>query len=232
MPELKAGTVQVWWAGPGDARPGHLDLLDADELDRHGALRRAEDRDRFVVGCALTKLAAAAQLGINPAAVRLRRTCDDCGKPHGKPRLPGTGLELSLSHSGGIVVLAVARETPVGIDVERVDRRLDPELMRDHVFGDGEVLATEPAAFITVWARKEAALKATGEGLRVPLRDVVVTAADERARLLSWTGRPDAPARIHLTDLDAGVDHRACLATIGPAAPVVLEQPAVVLLEV
>ena len=53
------GTADLWWARRQDASPRHARLLDQAEQRRYAAYRREEDRDRFLVGCALAKTALA-----------------------------------------------------------------------------------------------------------------------------------------------------------------------------
>jgi 4'-phosphopantetheinyl transferase len=198
------------------------ELLDGTERDRHSRYLRAVDKDRFLVGCTLLKRAAAAQLGTDARTVTLVRTCPDCDQPHGKPTLPQSGIELSLAHSGSRVVVASALRTPVGVDVEQETATLDHDSLAGTVLTGREAatLAALPAArrragFLAYWTRKEAVLKATGDGLRVPLHQVEVTGPVEPPRVLSLAGR--SPEQIALLGLDAGPDHAAALAVIGPA---------------
>src|SRR5438067_3838099 len=86
------GHCEVWWAGPELARPAHLALLNAGELDRRERLRRPVDRARFTVGAALLRLVVSRYTGDDPTAVTVDRTCADCGEMHGKPRVPRSGL--------------------------------------------------------------------------------------------------------------------------------------------
>jgi 4'-phosphopantetheinyl transferase len=229
VPRLDEGDVHVWWASPGDVAPWMCELLDDVERRRHEALRRPADRDRFMVGCALLKRTAAAQTDQDARTIRLVRTCPDCGEPHGKPRLPGSGLGLSLSHSGERVVVAVARGTPVGVDVEQAADSIDPDELAGSVLTEGEAaaLAALPAverraAFLAYWTRKEAVLKATGEGLRTPLRDVEV---GERVVRVAGSGET-----ISVLDLDAGAGHVAALAVLGPPPRRLLQASAAALL--
>jgi 4'-phosphopantetheinyl transferase len=234
IPRLADGAVHVWWASPAAAAPWLDELLDGLERERRDRLHRQVDQNRFVVGNAMLKSAAAAELHIDAGSVQLERTCADCGRPHGKPRLPGSGLELSLSHSGHRVVIALARQTPVGIDVEENARGVNPDELASTVLTGGEAatLAAVPApqrrdAFLTYWTRKEAVLKATGDGLRVPLHDVEVSGPFEAPRLLRMAGRDGG---ISLHDLDAGAGHVAALAVIGPPARQLVELDARALL--
>lgn len=141
--------------------------------DRLTAYRRQEDRDRFLLGCATVRRVVGALLGIAPGAVVLDRSCADCGRPHGKVRVVAPHPpELSVSHSGDVVLVAVHRGAPIGVDVERVDPDLDTASLSGFVLSpeEAEVVGSVPAAdrtraFTTYWTRKEAVLKATGDGL-------------------------------------------------------------------
>ncbi|MFJ4922385.1 4'-phosphopantetheinyl transferase family protein [Streptomyces sp. NPDC088725] len=137
------------------------------------------DFARYVTGRVLARSALALLCGTEPEAVR-RTRCPGCGGAHGKPQALGGAArwELSLMHSGDVVAVAVTQGFPVGLDVERLDdppepppeAGLPPEY--ELVLTAEERAAVIPlpraeraAAFMTYWTCKEAALKATGEGL-------------------------------------------------------------------
>jgi 4'-phosphopantetheinyl transferase len=222
VPPLLPAECQIWWAGLADCRPDHRRLLDAVESQRRAAFRAAADQDRFTLGVVLTRTVLAAHLGVAPEQVKLDRTCPDCDRPHGRPRLvSGAGPAFSVSHSGDLVGVAFATATGVGLDVEQVapsraeglaDAVLSPTEREDF---DRLEPARRGTDFFRYWVRKEAVLKATGEGLRVPLPDLTVSAAGQPPRLVEWAGRPDAPSRFTLYDLDGGPGHAASLAVIG-----------------
>jgi 4'-phosphopantetheinyl transferase len=219
--------AQVWWAAPDDARAWHLELLDEGERARHAALARPADRARFLVGCALLRLVLAAHVGEPPARVALSRDCDRCGRPHGRPRLVGGRIEVSVSHSGERTVVAVALDHPVGVDVERDDEVLDVDAIARRLLTPAEAVAYSalpPAdrrrGLLTYWTRKEAALKATGDGLRVAPSRLTVSGPDEEPRLLAWRGRPELAGRMTLHRLHAGPDHVASLAVLGTGVEV------------
>jgi 4'-phosphopantetheinyl transferase len=221
------GTADIWWARRQDASARHPELLDETEHQRWAAYRREEDRERFLVGCALAKTALARYTGQDPAEVRFDRTCGQCGQPHGKPVIKGGGLEHSVAHSGDLVAVAVAR-APVGVDVEQLDDRAhplggdgDPEALARLVLADSEraaLAAIHPSgrarAFLVAWTRKEAVTKATGDGLRASFSEVIVAADAGPPRLLSWP-YPHAPQIVSLNDLDADPGYVAALAVIG-----------------
>jgi 4'-phosphopantetheinyl transferase len=220
------GCAEVWWARRQDAAPGLAGLLDQAERERWAAFRRDADRERFLVGCALAKAVVAAGTGREPAWVRFDRACRQCGRPHGKPAVVGGGPELSVTHSGDLVAVAVAA-APVGVDVEQLDGRPrapgggDPAALARMVLAEDEraALAAVPAdgrvrAFLVAWTRKEAVTKAQGDGLRVPFGDVIVAADAAGPRLAAWP-YPQDPRSVSLFDLDPGPGYVAALAVLG-----------------
>jgi 4'-phosphopantetheinyl transferase len=223
---LDPGTADVWWAHRQDASARLAELLDETEQGRRAAYRRAEDRERFVVGCALAKTVLARYSGRRPADVRFDRACATCGRPHGKPVATGLGLEHSVSHSGDLVAVAVAR-SPVGVDVEQLDGRSrpvgggDPQAVARLVLGADEqaaLAAVRPSdraqAFLVAWTRKEAVTKATGDGMRVSFSDVVVAVDGGAPRLISWP-YPRPPETVSLRDLETETGYVAAIAVIG-----------------
>jgi 4'-phosphopantetheinyl transferase len=220
------GTAGVWWARRQDAAPRLAGLLDDTERQRWAAYRRDADRARFLVGCALAKTVVAACTGQRPAQVSFDRVCRQCGKPHGKPAVRGGGPELSVSHSGDLVAVALAT-APVGVDVEQLDGRArelgdgDPAALGRIVLAEEEraaLAAIEPEgrarAFLVAWTRKEAVTKARGDGLRVPFGEVVVAADLAAPRVTAWP-YPQDPRSVSLFDLDPGPGYVAALAVIG-----------------
>jgi 4'-phosphopantetheinyl transferase len=214
----------VWWARATDVSPPLRELLDPAEGRRLAAFQRQADGDRFTVGRALLRLALVECLGLSPQEVNLVSRCGLCGAPHGKPRLTHrlSPVELSISHSGDRVVVAFMLGTPVGVDVEQ----FRPDLPVDELVGkvlsapeERRLRRWEPAcrmpAFLTSWTRKEAVVKATGEGIRADLRSIEVSGLGEPARLLAWAGSPASLLGISLHDLAPGRGYVASLAVLG-----------------
>jgi len=222
----------VWWARPTAETPRLLGMLDEIERGRYANYRREIDRLRFLTGRALIRAVAGTSLSIEPAAVELDSSCFDCGKPHGKPKVVGSTLEVSISHSGDRVVLAVTTGAPVGVDVEEV-RAAEVDDLAGIAFSPAELTvfgavpeAQRRGAFFTYWARKEAVLKATGKGMSLGMTKVTLSGHDEPPRVVATeAAEVDAP-NAHLTDLDAGPDYRACVAVFATEAPKVTEHDA------
>lgn len=225
----------MWWAEPAAEGRRALAHLDAAERTRHHTYRCPADAARFATGRAVAKLALGKLLGRAPCEVRLDASCPHCGAEHGKPRMPGSGLELSIAHAGDRVAVAISEGAPVGVDVEwiaRHDGRGDLPL-EALTSGERRILAALPAAsrtvgFLHYWTRKEAVLKATGHGLAIDLRNVGVSAPAEPPRLERWTAAAALPAPAHLRALSPGPGYLACVAVLSERPPEVVERRACV----
>lgn len=165
-------------------------LLTDGERARRDAYLRPDDRQRFAAGTALARLAVGRHAGLAPDGIRFHRSCARCGDPHhGKPRAIGLDVHHSLSHSGQVVAVAVTDAAPVGVDVEaRLPLDDAPRLMAT-VCDPSEGPVDDLEDLYVCWCRKEAVLKATGDGLSVPLTEVVVSPPGHAAALVSYRGQ-------------------------------------------
>ena len=148
------------------------------------------------------------------------RTCDRCGAQHGRPRVVGSGIELSVSHSGDLVLVAVSDGSPIGVDVEEITARgpVDHNRVAMRVCDPSErPHLGNLRDFLVYWTRKEAVLKASGDGLRVPPAHVVVTPPDLPPAVLAWRGRPRLDCQ--MANLELGPGYVASLAVL-TAAPI------------
>lgn len=206
--------VDVWWARPVLHAPRLVALLDGHERERLERFRRPADAARYLAAHALARLVLAEHLGTDPAAIVVDRTCR-CGKPHGRPTVPE--VHFSLTHSGDRVGVALSAGGPVGLDVEELREMGDLDGLAGHTLSPDEPRPTSAAAFLQVWTRKEALLKATGEGLSSPMNAITLAGA----QVVSWADGPQA----WLVDLQAGPTHPAAIAGLGPVAPEIREHP-------
>jgi 4'-phosphopantetheinyl transferase len=212
--------IVVRWSPPLPAEERFLRLLDDVEQGRFEAYRQDADKRRFLTGRVLAKTVAAERLGLAVEAVKFDATCEDCGKPHGRPRVPGADLTLSISHSGDLIGVAATPSVPVGLDVETATRRSDERLI-EYALSPAETahlagLSDEEkaAAFFVYWTRKEAVMKATGKGLRIPLQSITFSRHDEPAALVSSADPALDPATTRLVDLKAADGYRAAIAVL------------------
>lgn len=204
--------ADVWFASARHASVRMASLLDDREAERLRTFRHVPSQRSYLVAAALLRIVAGRLVGEMPDCVRLDRTCPMCGRPHGPPSLiDHPWLSCSVSHSRDHVAVAFVggAGVGVGVDVEATPSRheLDWRRLERSVLHPAEqswINASRPEtlerSFLVYWTRKEAVLKATGEGLRSPLTDVVTDAPDREPRLLK-TSRGDLYERISLASL-------------------------------
>jgi 4'-phosphopantetheinyl transferase len=167
---------------PNDVVDALANLLVDAERARADRYRFADDRRRSIVARAATRRIAGRYLDADPRALEIVE------EEHGKPVLLHREIEFNASHSGELVALAFAKETPVGIDVEH-RRHLSDALGLARRYFSAEELAIVAAAsdidaaFLAIWTAKEAIVKASGEGIGASdLRAFTVPFRDSRMR--------------------------------------------------
>lgn len=214
--------LEVWWTRLTDVRYDLTNLLNQTELTRLGNYQRHIDRMRFLGGVGMARLVAGNIMEIPPMAVQLDRRCRFCGGPHGKPRIVDSDIGLSVTHSGLVVGLAVSRSQSVGLDVESVRSTHNIAAFRREFLSTEELARprnssalSEQFDLIRYWVRKEAVVKATGDGIAVGLPKLTVTGPACPPALIRWPKRP--LIRVSLYDLDPLPDHAASLAVLGDA---------------
>jgi 4'-phosphopantetheinyl transferase len=211
--DLAADEIHVWRAelDQPDATVERLGrTLSPDEQERARRFVLERVRTRFVVGRGLLRTILGRYLAREPH--RLRFAYGDRGKPALAPA-ESTDLRFNVSHSGGAALFAVTRGREVGVDVEQLRPMPRAERIAERFFSAPEIraLAALPAArkaegFFTCWTRKEAYIKARGDGLAHPLDRFAVTVAPDEPVRLSAVGGGDAGEIAHwsLAALPAG----------------------------
>jgi 4'-phosphopantetheinyl transferase len=166
-----------------DSLPFLEPCLDLRERERAARFRFPEDRARFVLGRVLLRHVLGHLLGQKPETIELATT--ELGRP---VLAQDDTLQFSISHSHDLVALALTANARVGIDLEWLHPPEDlPELAR-HIFSDDDLATFQalPAsevttAFFRAWTRKEAYLKARGEGIAEGLRQISVSFGAEES---------------------------------------------------
>jgi 4'-phosphopantetheinyl transferase len=193
------GEVHIWRAVldiSATRLPDFLAMLSDDEHHRAARYRFSRDRERFIVRRGFLRAILASYLAAHPAELRFSYT--DAGKPFlvDSAGAPLPNVAFSASHSEGLALYAVTCDRAVGVDVERLQPSIMDDGVADKFFSSAENAAMrelprsiQPLAFFNCWTRKEAFLKATGDGLTVPLPEVQVSLSPhEPAALLRVPG--------------------------------------------
>jgi 4'-phosphopantetheinyl transferase len=187
-PILREHEVHVWLSESGQESRGQnlLGVLSTEEVERAERFHFSPDRDRFVRGRGVLRMLLGRYLGVDPPRLRFRY--NGYGKPALAGDWQGSGINFNMSNSGDIVLYAFALGHEVGVDVEHVHPGFAGEEVATSFFAPPEVEAlrrTPPearaAAFFSCWTRKEAYIKARGEGLSFPL-DGFAVSVDTGAR--------------------------------------------------
>jgi 4'-phosphopantetheinyl transferase len=212
-PRLAPGEVHLWCAPldlPAERIEGLRPFLAADERCRADRFRTGQLRDRFIAARGLLRTVLSRYLGTAPADMQFEY------QPHGKPVLAPSaaqpGLGFNISHSHGLLLMAVAADLTLGIDVEQVRPMRDLAGLVERFFAteerqqwNGLREADRLLAFFYGWTRKEAWLKATGSGLSFPLDEFCVSLAPaEPARLISVRGSTAEAAAWQVRSYDLG----------------------------
>lgn len=192
----------------------YRDMLNDEETGRHQRFIFTRHRHQFLVARALVRSALGKYLGMAPAAVAFTRN------GHGKPLLAGdVPLQFNLTHTNGLIALAVTRQDTVGIDVEYLSRQADIVNLAQRYFSPLETQALYDLPvqawnqrFYDLWTLKEAYLKACGTGLSTPLRDFSFSFGPAGVEV-SFTGAiDDDPANWRFWLLDVPGAFRLALA--------------------
>jgi 4'-phosphopantetheinyl transferase len=196
-------------------------ILSVDEQARAKRFVPVKVRQQFVATHGMLRILLAGYLGSEARSLIFQHSAR--GKPSLGPPHSNSRVSFNIAHSGAVALLAFGRGREIGVDVEQVRRNLDVEAIARRFFSlaEQEQLAAFSAedkyeAFFRCWTRKEAYIKAKGEGLALPLDqfDVCVAAGADNALLAT---RPDSSeaARWSLRDITAGPGYVGALCVVG-----------------
>lgn len=213
------------WRAILDLSPSQIDsfghTLAPDEQSRAERFYFHRDRERFIVARGVLRAILGRYLNKAPECLSL------CYSSHGKPALVresgGDAIRFNISHSHGVALYALTRGPEVGIDLELIRGGLEIEEIAERFFSRLEVatLRALPTglrkyAFFLCWTRKEAYIKARGEGLSLPLDQFDVSLIPgEPAKLMSTRPDSDEALRWSLQELTIDPGYVAALAVEG-----------------
>jgi 4'-phosphopantetheinyl transferase len=215
----QVGAVDLWWEDI-DRQTGRIfefwDILSKDERKRAERFRSGLHRERFIFCRGRLREILSGYRDVYPKAIRF---CKGAG---GKPAIASDSpmIRFNLSHSQGFALFAIAYGREVGVDVEVLQPKPKAAALVERFFSFNERAAfrklqpdQQEAAFFSGWTRKEAFVKALGQGLRFSLDrfDVSLDPGDQNA-LLNVADAPEEVRRWSLRDIDLGPDFRAALA--------------------
>ena len=218
---LGPGEVHVWSAllDPASTDIGRFsEILSQDEKERASRFHFEKNRNEFIISRGSLRVLLGSYLRV--PAHELSFAYSRYGKPYLADSDHISPVEFNLSHSEGIVVLAFTRGRKVGVDIEYVGRNFDFEEIAERFFSRAEqqMLQNTPAeergtAFFRCWTRKEAYIKALGNGLSHSLFEFDVSLAPKQiSALLATRPDPSEADRWLLRDLPIAAGYVAALA--------------------
>ena len=222
--ELLNEEVHVWRASFHALSPflSHFNaFLSEDEKSKARRYRFEENRNEYILGRGLLRFLLGKYMALAPGALQFVYS------PYGKPSLMGEAgaqrMVFNLSHSHGIALFAFARGRELGIDLERIRPEAAQDGVAERFFSAKEVSTlrslpehAQPLGFFNCWTRKEAYIKARGEGLSLPLNQFDVSLVPgEPAALLESRVDPADINRWTLRALNMGTQYVAAMVVEG-----------------
>jgi 4'-phosphopantetheinyl transferase len=236
MLELEPGQIDLWCSFPSEIRDERLlgeyrSFLSEAERRQEPRFYFSRDRLRYLVTRALVRTVLARYAPIAPRDWAF--TTNRYGRPYiANDCAFAQRIYFNVTHTDGLIMLAVARDHTLGIDVENILARRVPLEIADRYFAAEEVArlrslpqACQPVRFLEYWTLKEAYIKARGMGLSIPLdRFSFRFPVDERIEIAIHPDEQDAPSRWHFWQLRVANQYLAavCAERVQHAPPELL----------
>jgi 4'-phosphopantetheinyl transferase len=221
--KLRQNSIIVWKIDLTDSRlhnENGLQILSSEEIKKADSFHFQTDRRRYVA--AHFALRVILSHYTKKAPQKLEFTTNNFGKPS----LIDADLKFNLSHSAEIALVAVSENSEVGVDVESFDKKIEHLENISQMFSSDETnylencpQTSQNKEFFRVWTRKEAFVKAKGEGLSMPLKSFsVINRNDKLTQKFKvksadsaqefWLGWDFEPAKHYVAALVAKVSER------------------------
>lgn len=209
--------IVVWMtqiSASQDALQSLEPCLDARDRKRAARFHFAEDRARYVLGRGLARKILGHYLSQSPETIEFAYT------DRGRPYFPGDeAMCFSITHARDLVAVALTANARVGIDIEHMERKLNLKELAERILSAKDFCKFEAlpesekvAAFFRVWTRKEAYLKATGEGITDALKKISVSMRTEEMGMITDTRDEAAAKKWRMHSLTLPENYMGCVA--------------------
>jgi 4'-phosphopantetheinyl transferase len=201
-------------------------ILSPDECQRAEKFASDQIRAHFIAGRGFLRCILSRYLQMEPAQIRFRY--NRRGKPFLERSIGKDALHFNLSHANGLALFGFTRTSEIGVDIEYINDQTDIEQTVALVFSPAETAAFQalPAAqrrnaFFQFWTRKEALIKAMGDGFSLPLREFDVSQAPEKPVLpIAAPNIQSADKQWRIKDINVLPGYVAAIAREGNKGPV------------
>ena len=217
--QIPFSCIDVWKVRLDEPVEGDRErsVLSLDEIARATRFRFEQDRIHFVRCRSTLRSLIGSYLGLHAAEIRFEYLAS--GKPQIAAEQNPHRLQFNVSHSGDVALIAVCNEQNLGIDIEKVRYDVDTFSLAERFFSTRERAGLRALpdhlrvpGFFACWTRKEAFLKATGEGLSFSLADFSVTTyPDQDPELEEVRGNTEVRKQWFIADLTMGDGYRAAM---------------------
>ncbi len=225
---LAAGQIHLYLLLSADYQSQHNSLLGIlSEQEKLRAERKKIPAKQFeyILGQAALRSILAQTLSIAGAEVSYAR--GPKGKPYLDPVHQRQDLQFNISHSGGLLLIALSTGGEIGVDIEAINtttsmdlvsRRTFSETENETLFGLPDTLQREQ--FFQYWTCKEAVVKCTGDGIHSGMNQFTVVFPNSGGALLREAhGRQEKTRNFSITPLDLGPTHKGALVCVNPVHP-------------
>lgn len=173
FPELVQDEIHVWLLNVNNYSSEEFwNILSKSEKQRAQRFAFAKHTEKFMITHGVLRMLLSQYLKQDPKAIKFTQN------EYGKPAVLDSELEFNISHSGDLALFAFAKNTALGVDVEAIKPKIEYEDIAKRFFSAAEneqllniSSKNRKKAFFNCWTRKEAFIKAIGEGLSFPLSD-------------------------------------------------------------
>ncbi len=225
QPVLESNDIHIWRVSLDSASIRVKDLfglLANDEANRALRFHFQRDVNRFIIVRGVLRLLMSTYIQIPPEQIKFQYGAR--GRPFLTSDQNDSSLDFNVSHSHGLALLAFTSGRTVGIDLEYVRPDIAHEQVAEYFFSQQEIASLrslsqnlQSAAFFNCWTRKEAFIKATGEGLSRPLNQFSMSLIPgDTARLLAIQGQPEELFKWFVQGLDPGPGYTAAVVAQNP----------------
>lgn len=225
VPPLTPRIIHIWQANLdlSPERIRHLQtILSPEESQRASRFKFLHLQQRFIAAKGILRTLLGTYLNQSPGSIKF--SYGPHGKPELDPQLFSThSLHFNQSDSKTFALYAFTKSHPVGVDIEYIRTDIEALPLAKRFFSPNETIAlnNQPPeqqipAFFRIWTRKEAFIKAVGEGLSFPLDEFEVNLDEESAKLLSIYTSTVAAARWTLLTLKPNTHYIGAAAVEAP----------------
>lgn len=219
--ELSDNYIDIWQVKIGAVTrlPAHIrDSLTPGEREKASRFRFDRDRHRYACSHIALRMILAQRVGVDPGAIRFQTGL--AGKPY---LVNQPDIHFNMSQSGDCAMIAIARNREVGIDIQQLNELPSSMDIARNFYTPNEIVELEESAenqrlelFYRLWTRKEAFVKAIGEGLRFPLVHCeVLDKKDSDSSPVMVTDRFQHFAGYYFQDVAAPIGYSVSISTLG-----------------